>query len=243
MTPRSRVHCRHRRLVALAVMAGSLVVTGAPGASAAGTTGVRPRGDGSTSMCRLATGPDQREVEKYLGLPQDGKQSERDCAAIRTLQTTYGISPADGYAGSVSHRAAVADWAARHKESLTGCSGRFRRLVCVDQSRQLLWVQQGAKIVFGPVPARTGMSGHRTRNGTHKIYRRVEKFWSGLYDAAMPFSQFFDRGQALHASYRPIFEDPGSHGCVNLRYADAKALWPMLHVGDGVTVWGTRGDN
>ncbi|MGV9565378.1 L,D-transpeptidase [Streptomyces sp. NPDC003480] len=240
MAQRSRVRCGHRRLVALAVMAGSLVMTGAPGASAKGAAGVRPPGDGDTPMCRLTAGPFQRQVEKDLDLPQDGEQSEQDCVAIRKLQNTYGISPADGYAGLVSHRAAVVDWATRHKASLTGCAGRSRRLVCVDQTHQLLWVQQDRKIVFGPVPARTGMPGHRTRNGSHRIYRRVEKFWSSLYDAAMPFSQFFDRGQALHASYRPIFEDPGSHGCVNLRYEDARRLWSMLHVGDGVTVWGTR---
>ncbi|MFF3511189.1 L,D-transpeptidase [Streptomyces sp. NPDC002573] len=243
MTHTSCVRCGHPRLVALAVMVGSLVVAGVPGASATEARGARPRGDGDTPACHLTAGPYQRQVEKDLGLPQDGKQSEQDCAAIRKLQNAYGISPADGYAGLVSRRAATVDWAARHKASLTGCSGRSKRLVCVDQTHQLLWVQQNKKIVFGPVPARTGMAGHRTRNGSHKIYRRVEKFWSGLYDAAMPFSQFFDRGQALHASYRPIFEEPGSHGCVNLRYEDAKALWSLLRTGDRVSVWGTRGND
>ncbi|MFI9646065.1 L,D-transpeptidase [Streptomyces sp. NPDC052040] len=247
MTEKARVRRGPGRLVALAVLAGSLtgslVATGAPGAAAAGASGERPRGDGGTEVCRLSTGPYQREVEKYLGLPQDGKQSAEDCAAIRTLQSAYGISPADGYAGLVSRRAAAVDWAVRHPASLTGCSGRTRLVVCVDQSRQLLWVQRGRKVVFGPVPARTGMPGHRTRNGTHPVYRRVVKFWSSLYDAPMPYSQFFDGGQALHASYRPIFEDPGSHGCVNLRYDDAKALWSLLRLGDGVRVFGSRQDN
>ncbi|MEU6093465.1 L,D-transpeptidase [Streptomyces sp. NPDC047079] len=250
MTKRSHVRCRRSRLVrgrsslaALATLVGSLVVLGAAGASAAGVPGVAPREDDGTTMCRLSTGPYQRQVEKYLGLPEDGKQSAQDCAAIQSVQSAYGIVPADGYAGLVSHRAAVVDWATRHKASLTGCAGRSRLVVCVDQTRQLLWVRQGKKIAFGPIPARTGMPGHRTRNGSHRIYKRVEKFWSSLYDAPMPFSQFFDRGEALHASHRPIFEDPGSHGCVNVRYADARALWSLLRVGDGVEVFGRRNGN
>ncbi|MEU6368287.1 L,D-transpeptidase family protein [Streptomyces sp. NPDC046931] len=240
MTKRSRVRRGRSRLAALAAMVGSLIVTGAPGASAAGTPEVRLRGDEGTVMCRLSTGPYQRQVEKFLELPQDGKQSAEDCAAIQSMQSAYGISPADGYAGLVSHRAAALDWAMRNPASLTGCAGRSRLVVCVDQTRQLVWVQRSGEIVFGPVPARTGMPGHRTRNGSYKIYKRVEKFWSSLYNAPMPFSQFFDRGEALHASHRPIFEEPGSHGCVNLRYEDARTLWPMLRVGDGVVVFGKR---
>ncbi|MGV9246756.1 L,D-transpeptidase [Streptomyces sp. NPDC003710] len=240
MTKRSRVRCGRSRLAALAAMVGSLVVTGVAGASASAAPAVPPRGDDGTAMCRLSTGPYQRQVEKYLDLLQDGKQSAEDCAAIQSMQSAYGISPADGYAGLVSHRAAALDWAMRNPASLTGCAGRSRLVVCIDQTRQLLWVQRSKEIVFGPVPTRTGMPGHRTRNGSYRIYKRVEKFWSSLYDAPMPFSQFFDRGEALHASHRPIFEDPGSHGCVNLRYEDATTLWPMLRVGDGVVVFGKR---
>ncbi|MFJ7423564.1 L,D-transpeptidase [Streptomyces uncialis] len=36
------------------------------------------------------------------------------------------------------------------------------------------------------------------------------------------------------------FEEPGSHGCVNLRHHDAKALWSGLELGDRVYVRGTR---
>ncbi len=214
------------------------VASGAPAMSASAV--VSAEGDDDAGNCRVSTGPYQRQVEKYLGLKQDGKQSTEDCAAIQEMQQTYEISPADGYAGPASYRAAMVDWATTHKASLVGCPKRSRPVVCVDQSHQLLWVQRAGKITFGPVPARTGRPGNRTRNGWHAIYRRVQKFWSNLYVGPMPYSQFFDRGEALHASYRPIFEDPGSHGCVNLRYDDAKALWSVLRIGDSVYVWGRR---
>ncbi|MFF3907152.1 L,D-transpeptidase [Streptomyces sp. NPDC001848] len=221
----------------------TLAVASAP--SAASTSEVRPADDTTdggdvTPECRLSTGPFQRQVEKYLGLRQDGKQSAKDCATIRKMQQKYEIDPADGYADLVSYRAAVVAWAAAHKKSLTGCPEGPKVVVCVDQNRQLLWVRKRKQIVFGPVPARTGRPGYATRNGRHKIYRRVKDFYSNLFPGSMPYSQFFDRGEALHASYRPIFEDPGSHGCVNLRYDDAKALWSLLRVGDSVHLWGSR---
>ena len=48
---------------------------------------------------------------------------------------------------------------------------------------------------------------------------------STLYNTPMPFSQFFDRGEALHGVYGDIYESPGSHGCVNLKWMDAERLW------------------
>ncbi|MFG2195317.1 L,D-transpeptidase [Streptomyces sp. NPDC048639] len=39
----------------------------------------------------------------------------------------------------------------------------------------------------------------------------------------MPFAQFFNGGQAFHGDHGTIYDrNGGSHGCVNLRYDDAK---------------------
>lgn len=239
MARRKRIPFRWIRIWATAGIAFpmTLAITSAP--SAASTPHIRPADD-EKPECRLSTGPFQRQVEMYLGLRQDGEQSAEDCAAIQQMQQKYEIDPADGYAGLISYRAASVTWAAAHKKSLTGCPKAAKIVVCVDQNRQLLWVRKNKKIVFGPVPARTGRPGYLTRNGPHKIYRRVKDFYSTQFPGPMPYSQFFDRGEALHASYRPIFEDPGSHGCVNLRYDDAKVLWSLLRISDSVYLWGTR---
>ncbi|ARX88889.1 hypothetical protein SMD44_08376 [Streptomyces alboflavus] len=64
---------------------------------------VRP---GSTTAqaatCSTQAGPYQKQVEKFLGRPVDGRQSSADCKAIKAFQTKHGISPNAGYAGSVT---------------------------------------------------------------------------------------------------------------------------------------------
>ncbi|MGW5676093.1 L,D-transpeptidase family protein [Streptomyces sp. NPDC003860] len=216
--------------VALAALGAALGPAVAP-ASAAG------RADG----CSTDTGPYQKTVETHLKLTADGVQSAADCAAIRTLQTRNGMEGANGYAGPETWRMVQYEQARADPARLTGCRHGDLLAVCVDLRRQILWVWDGDHVAFGPVPIRTGKSGYETRTGQHRIYERVEKQWSDLYEGPMPFSQFFDGGQALHASYRNIWEEPGSHGCVNLRYDDAKRLWQALRLDDTVHVWGTRG--
>ncbi|MEW1552270.1 L,D-transpeptidase [Streptomyces tsukubensis] len=190
--------------------------------------------------CAASAGPYQREVEAHLGLVVDGVQSPGDCEAIAAFQTRHEIEPAAGYAGLYSYRAVVWERAVAEGDAIRGCPDTGGVVVCIDKNRQILWVEKAGKVIFRPVPARTGMPGYGTRTGWFEIFERVKEFWSDLYDGPMPFAQFFSGGQALHASYRPIFEDPGSHGCVNLRYEDAKALWSGLKLGDEVYVWGTR---
>ncbi len=46
----------------------------------------------------------------------------------------------------------------------------------------------------------------------------------------MPYSQFFDGGQALHGS--GLMMDPfvgHSHGCINMYIEDARQLWNLTH--------------
>ncbi|MFI6864211.1 L,D-transpeptidase [Streptomyces sp. NPDC050421] len=192
------------------------------------------------ASCSLSTGPYQKEIEKHLGLVVDGKQSARDCATIQKFQRKHEISPDQGYAGLYTYRAVMWEQALAAGDAIKGCPDRSGIVVCIDMNRQVLWVEDAGKVIFRPVPARTGAPDYPTRSGWHEIYSRKKEFWSTLYDGPMPFAQFFDGGQALHASYRNIWEDPGSHGCVNLRYDEAKALWNGLALGDSVYVWGRR---
>jgi lipoprotein-anchoring transpeptidase ErfK/SrfK len=69
-----------------------------------------------------------------------------------------------------------------------------------------------------------------TRTGNTKVYLRDKDHVSGLYNTPMPYSQFFDGGQALHGSAYMInpFVDH-SHGCVNMYIEDARQLWKMTH--------------
>ncbi|WP_006346028.1 L,D-transpeptidase [Streptomyces sp. SID5473] len=188
----------------------------------------------------MTTGPYQAEVEKHLGLVVDGVQSAGDCEVIREFQRELGIVPDQGYAGLYTYRAVMWERAVADGDAIAGCPDTSGVVVCVDMNRQILWVENAGRVIFRPVPARTGSADSPTRTGWHTIFDRQKEFWSTLYEGPMPFAQFFDGGQALHGSYRNIWEDPGSHGCINLRYDDAKALWNGLRLGDEVYVWGRR---
>ncbi|MFJ6568187.1 L,D-transpeptidase family protein [Streptomyces sp. NPDC091292] len=193
------------------------------------------------AACTAPTGPYQRPMEEYLKRPVDGVQSAADCAAIRDFQKAQSLTPADGYARLVTYRTMTALKARANPNAAGKCPVRDFRVTCVDLDRQLLWVQQGRKVVFAPVPIRTGRDGEETRKGWHAIYWRDRDHVSTLYhNAPMPYAQFFNGGQALHGRPDDLFDGGGSAGCVNLRLADAKTLWNLLAIDDAVYVWGTK---
>lgn len=196
------------------------------------------------ASCTTSKGPYQKQVEKFLGRPVDGKQSATDCKAIQKFQKTHGITPTIGYAGPITWRTMntmLAQKAAgKNPNKAKKCPVNKGRIACVDLTRQLSWIQDGAKLVYGPVPVRTGRDGAETRTGAKKIYWRHANHWSTIYHVWMPYSQFFDGGQAFHSVTKSMWNPPGSGGCVNMRPADAKAYWNLLRNGDDVYVYGRK---
>ncbi|MFJ4010439.1 L,D-transpeptidase family protein [Streptomyces sp. NPDC090026] len=221
------------RAVAASAAAALLCAAAVPAASAA------PARD--ASACTAPTGPYQRPLERYLDRPVDGRQSPEDCRAIRAFQADYGTSRTDGYADLGTYRTMVAAEAAPDPNAAGDCPVRSFTVTCVDMDRQLLWVQSGDRVDFGPVPIRTGRDAQETRPGWHTIYWRSKDHVSTLYDdAPMPYAQFFDGGQALHGHPGDLFDGGGSAGCVNLTVDDAASLWMLLDVDDSIYVWGTK---
>ncbi|MGW3205848.1 L,D-transpeptidase family protein [Streptomyces sp. NPDC001135] len=190
--------------------------------------------------CSKQAGPYQRQVERWLKRKADGRQSAADCRAIRAFQTKHKIKPAIGFAGPVTWSAMMLISAKKNPNAAKKCPVRSYRVACVDLTRQLTWVQKGSKVVFGPVPMRSGRKGHVTRKGWHTVYWRHKNHVSTLYNEPMPYAQFFDGGEAFHAVYGSIYTTVGSWGCVNLKLGDARKLWGVLKKGDHVYVWGRR---
>ncbi|RPK59481.1 L,D-transpeptidase catalytic domain [Streptomyces sp. ADI96-02] len=225
---------RLRRGVALSVAglvaAPALVLTTGTAAQAA--------------SCTSSTGPYQKQVEKFLKRPVDGRQSAADCKATQKFQKAHGITPTIGYAGQLTWRTMdtmLAQKAAGKNPNKAGkCPTNKGRVACVDLTRQLSWIQDGRKLVYGPVPVRTGRDGAETRTGAKKVYWRNIKHWSTIYKVWMPYSQFFDGGQAFHSVTKSMYNPPGSGGCVNMRPDDAKAYWKLLKNGDDVHVHGRK---
>ncbi|MFM9445590.1 L,D-transpeptidase family protein [Streptomyces acidiscabies] len=216
------------------------VVTAAAVLAATASPAVSADGADGTSSCTAGTGPYQRQLERHLKLPQDGRQSPADCEAIRAFQARSGLVPASGYAGYPTYRMALVAQAARNPNAGRRCPVSSYQVACVDLARQLMWVQKGKRVLYAPVPVRSGRDGYETRTGTHRVHLRHKDHYSSLYNRSpMPYAQFFDGGQAFHGSYGDLFKG-GSHGCVNLRVGDARRLWGVLKKGDRVVVWGTR---
>ncbi|MFJ3230913.1 L,D-transpeptidase family protein [Streptomyces sp. NPDC086787] len=198
----------------------------------------------AATSCTTQAGPYQKKVEKFLGRPVDGKQSSADCKAIRAFQGKHGITPAAGYAGSATW--GVMDLmnkqkAVGHNPNKDGeCPVNKGRIACVNLTLQLSWIQDGKKLVHGPVPVRTGRDKFETRTGLKKISWRDKDHVSSEYHVSMPYSQFFDGGQAFHSVGVSMWNPPGSHGCVNMTSKDAKKYWSLLKTGDDVFVYGSK---
>ncbi|MET7680085.1 L,D-transpeptidase [Streptomyces sp. NPDC005423] len=200
-----------------------------------------PLGDAVGKVaCSKRTGPYQWEVERWLRLKADGRQSAADCRAVRAFQLREGIKPSSGFAGPVTWARMQLRGARKNPNAAGRCPVRSYQVACVDLDRQLTWVQRGRKVVFGPVPVRSGRNAHPTRLGWHRIYWKHKNHWSTLYNSPMPYAQFFDKGIAFHAVYGSLYTSVGSWGCVNLQFGDARALWNVLRNGDRVYVWGHR---
>ena len=92
----------------------------------------------------------------------------------------------------------------------------------------------------------TGKKGkYDTRLGCHKIYsKEKDRYLTGPdYKVRVEFWMPFDKGQGLHdASWRKTFNKDdylnGSHGCVNMKYTDAKEVYSEVSVGTNVLVHG-----
>jgi len=76
---------------------------------------------------------------------------------------------------------------------------------------------------------RGGAEDAKTRLGKYQVYYRdIDHKSSEFDDAPMPYSQFFDKGQALHGSRMMMDPYVGhSHGCVNFWTEDARQLWNL----------------
>ncbi|MFI7008843.1 L,D-transpeptidase [Streptomyces sp. NPDC050145] len=222
---------------AIVLLAGTAVLASplmsSPAAASSGTAA-------RDQACTAPSGPYQWQLEKKLKLAEDGVQSTEDCIAIRDLQRTLGIKPADGRADLKTYRTLLVHEVRKNPNAQGKCPVRSYRVTCVDLNRQILWVQKSKRVIFAPVPIRSGKDGYETRTGWHKIYLKHERHFSTLYNnAPMPYSQFFDGGQAFHGTKNDLFKS-GSHGCVNMYESDAKRLFELLDIGDRVYVWGTK---
>lgn len=117
----------------------------------------------------------------------------------------------------------------RHPLSVPATCKRGGWHACYDRTMHqvTLWFQG---TLYNTWLVRGGGYTTQTRLGTHRVYYRDIDHVSGLYGSPMPYSQFFDGGEALHGSrlmMSPFIDH--SHGCVNMYVEDARQLWNLTH--------------
>ncbi|MEK7127565.1 MAG: L,D-transpeptidase [Patescibacteria group bacterium] len=98
----------------------------------------------------------------------------------------------------------------------------------VDLSLQKLYAHEGDKIVY-EFPVSSGLPWMPTVTGDFRIWAKIfaQRMKGEGYDLPnVPFVQYFYKAYGLHGAYwHNDFGKPRSHGCVNLRPADAQALY------------------
>lgn len=211
---------------------------GGPGSSGSPSASAKP-----AKKPGCPVGPHQRAVEQHLAalggfgpVTVDGKQSPRDCRAIKKFQRRYGIWPATGRAGPQT------DSAARRlaETRLDACDADGRLTVCLDLTHQTMWVVRGGKVVLGPTVVRTGRAGLTTPSGHYSITEKKPRPISSYYKVPLPYWQRFTGDIGFHQTPSYLHEGPGSHGCVNLLASDAVALWELTSVGTPVHSFGRK---
>lgn len=215
--------------------------TGATGSSLAAQQA--PRGDGFSMKSKFA-----REITRYGDVDASVYRIEH----VRELQYrlkwagTFHAKPT-GTFGKVT-RAAVKKYQKREGLRITGVAGHgtWKHLIhdtirrrgaikhvcktkgwhaCYDRSAHQVTLWHSGELRNSWL-VRGGEYNVPTRLGTNRVFMRDIDHVSRLFDAPMPYAQFFDGGQALHGSAYMIDPFVGhSHGCVNFYIEDAKQLW------------------
>ena len=107
-------------------------------------------------------------------------------------------------------------------------------VVVVSLSDQLAYVYRNG-LRIGVSTVSTGKRGYETPTGVFTVLRKERMHYSHKYhNAAMPDSQFFFGGAALHAGGLPGY--PSSHGCVHLPRAFADRVFGVTHNGTPIIV-------
>jgi lipoprotein-anchoring transpeptidase ErfK/SrfK len=115
--------------------------------------------------------------------------------------------------------------------SSTPCAAAVR--ACVDLSTQQAWLMRNGTVSYGPVPVATGKASAPTHLGIFRVFWKDLHHHSSLFhNASMPYSVFFNGGEAFHEDSTTV----PSHGCIHLTHSAAQTFYRTLHVGDIVQV-------
>ena len=148
---------------------------------------------------------------------------------VRTIIRTVGT----GVIGLLGAATLLLSGTASASAAPTGAPCAAAARACVDLSSQQAWLMRDGGVVYGPIPVATGAASAPTDTGTfHVFWKDLHHRSSEFNNAPMPYSVFFNGGEAFHEDSVTV----RSHGCVHLTHRAAQSFYNTLHVGDVVQV-------
>jgi lipoprotein-anchoring transpeptidase ErfK/SrfK len=105
-------------------------------------------------------------------------------------------------------------------------------------SQTFEYVEDGQVLLSGPVSS--GNAKHPTPTGEYRVLSKQVDKRSGKYTndfnqpTPMPYSLQFRGPYFVHEGWVPEYAD--SHGCVRLRYEDARLLFDRIQLGDPIVI-------
>ena len=209
-----------RRLILISIVAGAVLATAAPSASAA----VSP-----SSTVNLTKALQRKLIRlKYLqpGLAT-GNYGLGTVQAVMAFQGWVGL-PRTGYMDSATY--------ARLKRARVPVSwGHNRKHMEVHKAQQVLLLIGKLGHVKRAIHVSTAGPGHFTPVGIFHIYSKQIMSWSNLFDVWLPYADYFTGGYAFH-EYPDVPGEPVSHGCIRIADGDAQVVWKFATLGTRVAI-------
>lgn len=188
-------------------------------------------GDSDTSVHNIEHVTELQYRLRWAGVyrgPVTGNFGSLTKAAVKRYQRQEGGLKVNGVATHNTWKHLINDTVKRRGKVPRICK-RDGWHACYDRTGHQVTLWRNG-VLRNAWVARGGSYDHKTRLGTNRVYYRDVDHVSGLYGSPMPYSQFFDGGQALHGSSTMMDPYDGhSHGCVNMYNEDARQLWNMTH--------------
>jgi peptidoglycan hydrolase-like protein with peptidoglycan-binding domain len=156
--------------------------------------------------------------------------------AVMAFQAANGLA-IDGVAGPQTWHELIAD--ATHGRYHSG----YSYVVVHESSPETIDVYWNGHPVFHTY-VNTGVPGAPTVTGTYPIFLRYEVTTmrgtnldgSHYVDPGIPWTSYFNGGDALHGFIRASYGSPQSLGCVEMTFDDAHRVWNLTDYGTLVTV-------
>jgi hypothetical protein len=156
-----------------------------------------------------------------------GRFGARTRTAVTRFQRRHGLV-ASGRADRTTWKALLERSNLNMHTARRRCSGDGWH-VCYDRRNHQLTLWRNGRF-WNTWLVRGGRASNVTRTGDFTVFKRYRHHRSSLFGSAMPYSQFFSGGEALHGSRIMMNPYRGhSHGCVNMYVEDARQLWSLTH--------------